>query len=370
MPTDTQLTIAAEGSSAPPATFSDADLPNFDFLRAVAVLLVLFGHLTYFLGLTRLGPLNLIYAGSMGVKIFFVHTCFVLMLSLERQWKNQGAVTFFTSFVIRRIFRIYPLSICAISSVTLFRLPLAQLNPGEFVGLPLHPSLIISNLLLIQRTVNSILGPTWSLPYEMGMYLLLPWIFFLIYPSKSLWRVAAIWLLSLAAAAVLLFRMGGGSNFLLYVPCFIPGVIAYQLQRSQQRQILALVWPGFVIGAVLLYLWNQNYLSDSSIKGWIVCLALGASAPFFTQISSPWLTGSSLFIARYSYGIYLTHFFSIWLMFDRLHYVLPRSARLLMFGVLVVLLPLAFYHLLEEPLIQVGKRIAKRFEGEQMPCQI
>src|SRR5271170_7540516 len=91
---------------------SGRDLPNLDFLRAVAVLLVLFGHLTYYHGLTDLGPLSITLMGDMGVKIFFVHTCFVLMLSLERQWRNQAPTELFSSFIVRRIFRIYPLSVC------------------------------------------------------------------------------------------------------------------------------------------------------------------------------------------------------------------------------------------------------------------
>jgi peptidoglycan/LPS O-acetylase OafA/YrhL len=91
---------------------------------------------------------------------------------------------------------------------------------------------------------------------------------------------------------------------------------------------------------------------------------LGASSPFFAQISASWLTEPSRLIAKYSYGIYLTHFFCIWLAFDRLHYVLSRAIRLPLFAALAVLLPIAFYHLLEEPMIRLGKRVAKRFERE------
>ena len=70
------------------------------------------------------------------VKIFFVHTCFVLMLSLERQWKNQAPTELFSSLMIRRIFRIYPLSLCVVSLIVALRLPLAELNPGRFVAMP------------------------------------------------------------------------------------------------------------------------------------------------------------------------------------------------------------------------------------------
>jgi peptidoglycan/LPS O-acetylase OafA/YrhL len=265
MPTYTEPGVSARGTRAGLSVFASTDLPNLDFMRAVAVLLVLFGHLTYFLGLMDWGALSIILMGEMGVKIFFVHTCFVLMLSLERQWNNQTATELFCAFMVRRVFRIYPLSIFAICLVIAFRLPMAELHVGQFVAMPLHPALVITNLLLVQRSQNSILGPTWSLPYEMAMYLFLPWLFLLLYPNKSCWRVAATWLLSVLAGLSFLAYMGGrhSNNFLLYVPCFLPGVIAYQLQRTPRRQLPAIVWPGVIIGVVVLYLWKQNVVSNT-----------------------------------------------------------------------------------------------------------
>jgi len=342
---------------------SGRDLPNLDFLRAVAVLLVLFGHLTYYHGLTDLGPLKITLMGDMGVKIFFVHTCFVLMLSLERQWRNQAPTELFSSFIVRRIFRIYPLSVCVVSLVVAFRLPLAELHAGRFVAMPLHPTLVVSNLLLVQSPEHSILGPTWSLPYEMAMYLFLPWLFLILYPNKAGWPAGILWLLSLCGALVLLFAgRPNSNNFFLYVPCFLPGVVAYQLQRIRRRQLPGSLWPGVVIGIMLLFLYKQNLVLNPWLKSWTVCLALGASAPFFSQISAHWLTVPSHLIAKYSYGIYLTHFFSIWLAFHRLHDVLPRIVRLPLFAFIVALLPIFFYHFLEEPMTLLGKRVTNQLE--------
>jgi peptidoglycan/LPS O-acetylase OafA/YrhL len=68
-------------------------------------------------------------------------------------------------------------------------------------------------------------------------------------------------------------------------------------------------------------------------------------------------------IAKYSYGIYLTHFFSIWFGFEYLRNALPLAGRLAVFVVLIARLPVFFYHLLEEPLVQLGKYLGKRLEG-------
>jgi peptidoglycan/LPS O-acetylase OafA/YrhL len=338
------------------------DLPNLDFLRAVAVLLVLFGHLTYFLGRTDFGPLRTYWMGALGVKLFFVHTCFVLMLSLERQWKKQGAPELFTSFIVRRIFRIYPLSIVVVLLVVAFRMPMAELHPSHFVGMPEHFRLVISNLLLVQDSAHSILGPMWSLPYEMAMYLFLPWLFVFLYPNKSCLRISAIWLISVLVGVVFLSRIGRPTTeyFLLYVPCFLPGVIAYQLQRTYRSQLPAFLWPGVVILSALLFLYNQSFVSNDSFKSWFVCLLLGLAVPYFAQISTRWLTEPSHLVAKYSYSIYLVHFFCIWVAFDLLHYVLPRPVRLALFATLVIVLPVLFYRFLEEPMIRVGKKLADR----------
>jgi peptidoglycan/LPS O-acetylase OafA/YrhL len=255
------------------------------------------------------------------------------------------------------------LSVVVVLLIVVFRLPQAELNPWHFVGTSLHPAMIAANLLLVQSPSQSILGPLWSLPYEMAMYLFLPWLFLFLYPYKSLWRVVGIWAISLLACAALIPYLGPASrNFLLYVPCFLPGVIAYQLQRTTRPQFPAILWPGVIIATLLLFLYKQHLVSNPWLKSWFACLAFGLPVVFFAQVSSSWLTVPSRLIAKYSYGIYLTHFFCIWLAFNRLEDAVPRIARLALFAALVTGLPVFFYHWLEEPMVLLGKRVAKRFE--------
>ena len=344
--------------------YASDDMPNLDFLRAVAVLLVLFSHLTYYAGFMDFGDFKISWLGGIGVYFFFVHTCFVLMLSLERQWKGQGAFQLFGSFMIRRIFRIYPLSIAVILLILVFHLPLAELSPRHFVGASPDLARIVSNLLLVQGPGRSLLGVMWSLPYEMGMYLFLPWFYLFLRPNRLIWRVAAIWSIAVLAAVSFLSYTGWPirDDFIAYVPCFIPGVVAYQLQRTGHRKFPTFIWPCIVLLVIPLFLYRQNLIPDFRVKSWILCLAIGLSVPFFAQISGKWITAPAHLIAKYSYGIYLTHTFCIWLAFDQLHRVLPRILRCGLFVVLSTGLPVMFYHSLEEPMICVGKRVAKRFE--------
>ena len=137
---------------------------NLDLLRAVAVTLVLAQHLLnrfYFAKLGLSGP----PIGTFGVLIFFVHTCLVLMYSMERS--NLGGLPLALNFYIRRIFRIYPLSIVAVLAAVALRLDsgmngLPGLSHVAHIGL----GRIISNLLLIQNIVRpgSIINVLWSFP--------------------------------------------------------------------------------------------------------------------------------------------------------------------------------------------------------------
>jgi peptidoglycan/LPS O-acetylase OafA/YrhL len=348
--------------------YTSDDMPNLDFLRAVAVLAVLVSHLASFGGVMDFGHFRIVWLGVVGVYFFFVHTCFVLLLSLERQFKGQGSFQLFASFMLRRIFRIYPLSVAAVLLVLVFRLPQAELHPGHFIAASPDLTRIASNLLLVQGAGRSLLGVMWSLPYEMGMYLFLPWLFLFLRPNRSLWRVAAIWLIAVLGAALFLTYVGWPirDDFIAYVPCFMPGVIAYQLQKTRHRKLPAFIWPFMVLLMIPLYLYKQNLVADFRVKSWILCLTIGLAVPFFAQISATWITTPARLIAKYSYGIYLTHTFCIWLAFEQLHGVLPRIARFGLFFVLATGLPVAFYHFLEEPMIRVGKRVAKRLEFHSM----
>src|SRR5260370_14053273 len=96
---------------------------NLYFLRSCAIFfLVLFHILLYFQHTSTLrGHLNLMPFGHFGVLIFFVHTSLVVLFSLERQDSRTPGAPLFTPFLIRRIFRIYPLSIpccCACRTVS------------------------------------------------------------------------------------------------------------------------------------------------------------------------------------------------------------------------------------------------------------
>jgi peptidoglycan/LPS O-acetylase OafA/YrhL len=169
-------------------------------------LVVLFHILLYFQHTSTLrGHLNLMPSGHFGVLIFFVHTSLVLLFSLERQDSRAPGAPLFTPFLIRRIFRIYPLSILVVVLVELFRIPVGHLRDSQFFFVNLHATGILSNIFLLQDLTHteSAIAPLWSLPYEMRVYLLLPLIYLLAKKWRSPLPVALLWILAVIAARAL-----------------------------------------------------------------------------------------------------------------------------------------------------------------------
>jgi peptidoglycan/LPS O-acetylase OafA/YrhL len=122
-----------------------ANLNNLDMLRAVAVLCVIVAHLPgSVLGLSSFWTETL---GRFGVFSFFVHTALVLMMSLDRSKASRPALDFY----IRRVFRIYPLSVFVVLAVLAFHIPFMPDHQYEFAS----ANRIIQNLLLVQNLGGS-----------------------------------------------------------------------------------------------------------------------------------------------------------------------------------------------------------------------
>ena len=97
---------------------------------------------------------------------------------------------------------------------------------------------------------------------------------------------------------------------------------------------------------------------------WCVALATGLLLPFFRQIAQPHLVTTVRLIARYSYGIYLWHTFGLRLAF---HYLAsaPVSLRIAAELLFTALVSVLTYHLIEEPFIRLGNRVAQKEDANR-----
>jgi peptidoglycan/LPS O-acetylase OafA/YrhL len=320
------------------------DSPNLDLLRAIAVGLVVVSHLGLNLGWGG-ARYDIEVLGRVGVGIFFVHTCLVLMMSLER----QGGTAL--PFLIRRAFRIYPLAIAAVLVAAL----------GKWLwNQPLSGLEVLSNLLLIQNVTGhaSMPGPLWSLPFEVQMYLFLPLLFGVTHAPKAAGRLVLLWA-GFVAAVSIAWAAGWSLSLLEYVPCFLPGVLAYALGRRVKARFSPVVmFAPVAVGVAAIPTLVASGVPQTPLL-WVLCAALGLSIPLCRQLDAAWLARAAKVVATYSYGIYLTHMLALWLGLVAMaahHWTIQLGTSLIMLAGLAY----AAYHGIEKHGIKLGVRLARR----------
>lgn len=360
---------------------------NLDFLRSFAVLLVVGFHLAKFFD-WQPQSMRVTDFGLLGVMLFFVHTTLVLMFSLQRQAARSVSDSasptvrsLFLPFMTRRVFRIYPLSMLVVVFVWLCRIP-SDLQFGSFALIHQTRANLIANLLLIQNVAHQVAnpGPLWSLPFELQMYVVLPILFVFAVRFKPWWGMIAFWCAAVAvwfaaghiAGVLPLSETGSRSpvesllNITRYAPCFLPGVIAYKLW-NQPRRLPGFVWPIFLLGVCAVFLFFSG--SQPTQTGWFLCFGIGLALCLFRELKPSILTHFTALVARYSYGIYLLHYFAIWLgfvVFKHLNIALQTT----IFLATTVGLSVLLYHTIEEPLIGVGVRVAEKLHPLPFPAPV
>ena len=321
----------------------------------MAVLSVYFAHVLDTLGLADLGastkPDLGWFLGRFGVLVFFVHTSLVLMMSLERT--ELAGRPLFSSFYVRRFFRIYPLSMACVAIVVFFHLPAPLVKWFHPDRLTILANFLLSTNLFHKWTVISVL---WTLPLEVQMYVLLP-VAYLIGKKYRMRGIALLWL-GAVVGSYLPPHVSGRFMLAAYAPCFMAGVASYFAGFGSTRSRLPFVgWPLTIAAAAGIFFVLR---SRTHFEGyWIMCLAIGLSAPLFAELEFPPLRKLSAWIARYSYGIYLTHMYALWTGFIVLKDQ-PVWVRCAVVVGLSVGLPVMFYQVVEAPMIRVGTRLANR----------
>jgi len=299
------------------------------------------------------------------VLVFFVHTSIVLMASIERQLRRVGGGPAFAEFMVRRAFRLLPLAWLAIAVIAGFALPVGHLQAGRFVAVSTAPLDVAQNLLLVQNLggAESLEAPLWSLPYEMQMYLLLPALFWLVARSRTPVAALALWL----AVTVLgkLRHHEVETGLLDYAPCFLAGIAGYAIARTRavRWQFGFWLWPATIAAATGFFLARPTLP-----HGWVSCLAIAIAVVGIRELPRGRWRLAFERIARYSYGVYLAHFILIWLAFEHLAGA-PWVVQVVVFGVTLVAVPVALYHLVERPMIRVGERVALSLHRRRGHCR-
>jgi peptidoglycan/LPS O-acetylase OafA/YrhL len=326
---------------------------NLDLLRAIAVVFVFIDHLG--LGLSGLGRL--------GVVLFFFHTSYVLMGSLDHMVQGAGSVgRLFAAFWIRRIFRIYPLAILFVLVVAIFHIGTIG---GEARLYATHAELV-ANLLLVQNLagIRTILGPLWTLPLELQMYAILPALYLLL---RERWRLAHAALMfavsiGIALAAQQVSAHASSVEVLVFAPCFVAGVLAFTLRKNAEakwRGLPAWFWVLMLVVATVFFGPRAEvWINPRMGHAWMVTLLLAIVFPFLREPAENDFTAATQWVAERSYGIYLSH---LVLFAVGVHHLawMPALPRLLVTLFSLLAVPDALYRWIETPLRRRGVRLSE-----------
>lgn len=305
---------------------------NFDLLRLMAALQVVYCHTCHHLDVTTgLGNPTLSYFINWfpGVPIFFTISGFLISRSWERtaDWRDYAA---------NRILRIYPalwfqlaigiLMLACFGAIT----PKVASSPSFFAWILAQATCaqFYSAQFLRDFGLRALNGSLWTIPVELGFYVLLPVLYFgLVNRLPRKWADGGLAVLSLASFAYWFHLSKYADEESIFVKLQIASplphlymfLIGVLLQRNFERirpmvENRASIWlAAFAIYMLAFNPWGMGRLSDSPLAvlgGRILLAATALSFAFsWRSLSERALQGNDI-----SYGVYLYHAFGIHLL--------------------------------------------------------
>ncbi|MGJ5813777.1 acyltransferase family protein [Paludibaculum fermentans] len=173
-----------------------ARIPSLDGMRAMSILLVLFGHLVGTRGFWFTEVTDPVRAlAKFGVHVFFVISGYLITRILQSEWRKRGSIRVGT-FYRRRAFRILPVAIVYLSVVAMLAgLGIISMKWSDFAHAATY-------------TMNFVDGPSWAVGHLWSLSVEEQ--FYIVWPVTLVllgWRKAGAACLVFALAAPLL-RVG------------------------------------------------------------------------------------------------------------------------------------------------------------------
>ncbi|MET4721680.1 peptidoglycan/LPS O-acetylase OafA/YrhL [Bradyrhizobium japonicum] len=321
-------------------TDPDRRIEYLDWLRALAVSLVVFGH----------SARNLAPGGAIGVSVFFVLSGYLIASILLRDGMlrplNIG------KFILRRIARIWPMY----AAVIFFMIVVTRwTNPAMNEAFTRNALDLLTFQGLIGEWVGLTAGVLWTLYVEFWFYVSFPIFLFAAVHLRAVWPLLCI---GIAASIYAKFAGYGQLEYLYYDHLLIGAAAAYA-QKTQSLPSF-IKHPGTTKIAVLTILalglllpfWHRNFIWW--MQSLLVCCATAVAILAFDKrppkVSLPALS----YIGRISYSAYFIHAILLDLVFKSDD---GRPGQIPLFLLLTVVLSSATYRFIEEPINRLAKRI-------------
>lgn len=296
-------------------------LNHLDFLRAIAVLLVIFFHL----------DISFFSGGFIGVDVFFVISGYLITRNIKFEYDTTKKVDF-KKFYLGRVRRLIPTLLLML--LFAFILSFLFFSPSLFTGFinsMFFSSIALSNFYFLSEanyfdTASSLkpLLHTWSLGIEEQFYLLYPILFFIIIKIFNKTKhilIALIFVFLLSFFFNIISNTGNWDGFINF---FISQDNTQPNIASLQFYLLPFRVFEFLAGGILVFLTNKkdttgNIKSILSVLGLLIIVSsaiiFDADTKYMSTLNLIPCVGASLFIlnvpSKKINSIYNLSFFKI-----------------------------------------------------------
>jgi peptidoglycan/LPS O-acetylase OafA/YrhL len=348
---------------------------ELDAIRGIAACIVVLWHFYQALspeafpvwirwGMERT-PLYLIISGTESVMLFFLLSGFVLSLPFHRNPNRLG----YRSFLVKRIARIYvpylgALFLAVLGNACYHGLALNSWFTETWHEAPKFTTILQHVLFLGNYDYYAFNTAFWSLVYEMRISLIFPFLCTLV--IRIGWFRAILLAVGLAFSSVILRFAGISSqttDTFKYISFFVVGILLAQF-AVPIRELLSRTPKILRFAGILLSLlfYALAHLLPGAVKDTLILI--GASGFIVAGLSEPAFSKALnwpifQFLGRISYSIYLLHGTILFLLVYAFYGRVPLEWLFLPLLICVVVASTIFYHLVEKPSIQLGRRLAK-----------
>ena len=363
--------------------------PQLDFLRGVAILMVLFCH-TFLFRIPTGWQKLLARWGWTGVDLFFVISGFLISGLLFSEYRRSGKIRFWR-FAVRRALKIYPAFYVLVLLTVVIRIATDSHNSVAVLRALIH------DVFFVQSYFPGTYGHFWSLAVEEHFYILLPLTLYLMLrrhgPNENDPFRFLPWLFAIVAITELVARLLTNRwipfDLLKYMAAthlrldsLLFGVLlSYWANFHAERfwRFVRATYPFLLAVGVLL---ASPPLVLDSYNPWIftygfTSLYLGYGAIMLGLLALPLTrlpkTGQAFFraiayIGGFSYSIYLWHI--TWIIVGLKYGVFHiRHAGILAYMIGAVLIGITTAKLVEIPVLRLRERLFPR-HGQAAPARL
>lgn len=295
---------------SPPLTSGAAPAKKYysiQALRFLSAFMVIVWHSTLFASERLDSALQLYYSGANGVRLFFVISGFVMIISSETL---KDDVRGWATFALRRVIRIVPLYWIATTAklIVLFTMPSVVLH-AQIDWLHILKSYLFIPSVNSEGHISPLIGAGWTLFFEM--------FFYLIFSVSLLLKLSTIpfvgcFLIVLAISSI--FKTSNWPPLTIYadpiVLDFLFGMIAANLIINGLKLPRFLAVLAIIVGVTYLFLPAEqiglHFRTCSLVTSTSAFLVVFGCASVDNWIGNK-IPAPALFLGASSYSLYLSH---------------------------------------------------------------